>query len=259
MESVDIPVWDKVTLIYRRFADLSALKTAAKARYRHIRQVLHSAGWTLPEWWLKEGPLAPIKDLALFDDVTADVARASPGHMFFVHLLLPHFPYAFDAMCHLRPVREWELPKNPGPMPPNDRESRTRRYGLYLEQMRCLYRKLDVMFQEWQKAAIFDQLVIVVHSDHGSKISQRHPSASNQHKLSDADYLDGFSTLFAVKGPHHPPGYDRRVAAIEQLLGEVVGGPTGDDHSHADPYVFLSDGPAEPMLRQPLLAFDDEQ
>ena len=51
----------------------------------------------------------------------------------------------------------------------------------------------------------------------------------NQNKLSHADYLDGFSTLFAVKGPRHPPGYDRRVAPIEQLLGEVVGGATGDD------------------------------
>ncbi len=125
--------------------------------------------------------------------------------------------------------------------------------------MRCLYRKLDAMFQQWQKAAIFDQLVIVVHSDHGSKITQRSPGVDNQHKLSDADYMDSFSTLFAVKGPHHPPGYDRRVAAIEELLGEVVGRSTGDDHAHADPYVFLSNGRAQSMLRQPLLAFDHEQ
>ncbi len=65
LESVDIPVWDKVTLICRRFAELSALKAAAEERYGHIRQVLHSAGWILPEWWLKGDPLAPIKDLAL--------------------------------------------------------------------------------------------------------------------------------------------------------------------------------------------------
>ena len=54
IEPLDIPVSDKVTLIYRRFADLSELKAAAEVRYRHIRQVLHSAGWTLPEWF-KEG------------------------------------------------------------------------------------------------------------------------------------------------------------------------------------------------------------
>ena len=110
--------------------------------------------------------------------------------------------------------------------------------------MRCLYRKLDAMFQEWQKAAILDRMVIIVHGDHGSKIYQRRPSANDQHKLSHADYLDGFSTLFAVKGPRHPPGYDRRVAPIEQLLGEVVGVPTGDDDMYAEPYVFLRTGRA---------------
>jgi hypothetical protein len=259
IESLDIPVLEKVTLIYRRFADLSSLEAAAGARYRGMRQVLHSAGWTLPEWRFKEGQLGPLLEMPLFDVVTADIAGASPGDMFFIHLLNPHYPYVFDDVCDLRPVREWELSRNPGPMPPNDRESRRRRYGAYLAQMRCLYRKLDGMFQAWQKAAIFDRLVIVVHGDHGSKIYQLSPTVRNQHKLSKSDYVDEFSTLFAVKGPRHTPGYDRRVAPIEQLLGEVVGAPIGDGHAHAQPYVFFSAGPAEPMLRQPLPAFGDEQ
>jgi hypothetical protein len=258
IEPLNIPVSDKVTLIYRRFADLSALKAAAEVRYTYIRQVLHSAGWTLPEWWFKEGRLGPLPQMPLFDVITADVARASPGDMFFAHLLNPHNPYVYDATCHLRPVRDWEHSRNPGP-PWNDRESRARRYGLYLEQMRCLYRKLDAMFQVWQKAGIFDRLAIVVHSDHGSKIYQRRPRAADLQKLSHADYLDSFSTLFAVKGPHHAPAYDRRVAAIQQLLWEVVSAPTGDDDTQAEPYVFLPIGPTEPMVRQPLLAFGDGQ
>lgn len=259
LESWDVPVFDKVELIYRRFADLSVLKAASETRYMRMREAWRSLGWELPEWWLKEGRLGPITDVALFDDVTADVVRASPGDMFFVYLAMPHFPYVFDAMCDLRPVGEWEWSRNPGPMPPNDSESRARRYGLYLEQMRCLYRKLDAMFQAWQQAAIFDRLVIIVHGDHGSKINQFPPSAENQQKLSHDDYVDAFSTLFAIKGPRHPRGYDLRIASIEQLLGEVIGGPTGDDQMRAGPYVFLSGGLAQPMLRQPLPAFDDEQ
>jgi hypothetical protein len=262
MEAAHIPIPDKVTLIYRRFADLSVLKSAAGAYYGQMRERLRSAGWSLPEWWFEEGQLGPITVLPLFDVVTADVARASPGDMFFVHLFIPHPPYVYDATCDVRPVREWEWPQNQAPLPANDRQSRARRYGAYLEQMRCLYRQLEAMFQEWQKAGIFDRLVIVVHGDHGSKIYQRRPHAVNRHELSHADYVDGFSSLFAVKGPRHPPGYDRRVAPLEQLLWEVVGGETGDDdHSHVEqiPYVFLKDGPAKPMLRQPLPAFGDER
>jgi hypothetical protein len=249
-ESADISVIDKASMIYRRFAKLSALETPAGARYRQLRRVLQSAGWTLPNWWFDEGVLGPNMDLALFGDVAAAVTRASPGDMFLLHLLIPHHPYFYDAMCDLRPMHEWEMPGPPGSLL-NDRESRARRYGLYLEQMRCLYRKLDAMFQAWQKAGIFDAVTIVLHGDHGSRIYQHRPDADSQHKLTDTDYLDAFSTLFAVKGPQHPPGYDHRVAALEQLLGEVVGEETGDDDSHAEPYVFLSSGTAKPMLRQP--------
>jgi hypothetical protein len=241
IESSDMPVSDKVRLIYRRFADLSALKTGGQSRYMRMREALRSAGWTLPEWRFNEGWLGPLMELRVLDDVTADVAQAAPGDMFFVYLAIPHSPYMYDPICHLRPVREWELSRNRGLMPPNDRESRARRYGLYLEQMRCLYRKLDAMFQAWQEVAIFDRLVIILHGDHGSRIYQRDPEAMNEQKLSHSDYVDGFSTVFAVKGPRHPAGYDRRVAAIEQLLGEVVGEETGDDLPHVEqiPYVFL--------------------
>lgn len=133
-------------------------------------------------------------------------------------------------------MREWEVAAGPGPLP-NDRESRARRYGLYLEQMRCLYRKLYAMFQAWQK--VFDRATIVIHSDHGSRIYQHHLNAYSQPELSEADYIDSFSTLFAVKGSRHPPGYDRRVAPLERLLGEVVGVPAKDAHSDPKPYVCL--------------------
>ena len=144
-------------------------------------------------------------------------------------------------------------------MPANDRQSRARRYGLYLEQMRCLYRKLDDVFEAWQKAARFDQLTIIIQSDHGSKIYQRRPYAENQQKLSHDDYIDGFSTLFAVRGRRHPARYDRRIVAIEQLLKEVVEPRTENTPTHSEqiPYVFLLDRPGKSMLRQPLPVFGD--
>ena len=75
----------------------------------------------------------------------------------------------------------------------------------------------DAMFQAWKRVGIFDRLVIVVHGDHGSKIREH-----AERELSRADYVDTFSTLFAVRQPGLPAGYDRRVAAIQELLEEVV-------------------------------------
>jgi hypothetical protein len=109
------------------------------------------------------------------------------------------------------------------------------------------------MFQAWKRAGIFDRLVIVVHGDHGSKIREH-----TERELSRADYIDTFSTLFAARQPGLPPGYDRRVAAIPELLEEVVARQTGGHHPYtaSSPYVFVYAGRGKPMVRQPLPAFD---
>jgi hypothetical protein len=117
------------------------------------------------------------------------------------------------------------------------------------------------MFQAWQKAGIFDRLVIVMHGDHGSKIVEHRARAGNEQKLSRADYVDTFSTLFAVKEPGVPAGYNRRILAAQELLEEVVARQTGHHHTYTEtiPYVLLSAARGKPMLRQPLPAFGDEQ
>jgi hypothetical protein len=261
IEHLNVKLAEKVILVYQTYAALSDLHTAIGGYYRRLRERIRSSGWTLPEWWFRDARLGPLPFMPLFDPVTADVARASPGEMFFVYLLMPHFPYVYNGLCNLYPPAKWEQPVNPGPMELNDSESRARRYGRYLEQVRCVHRKLDGMFQAWQKAGIFDRLVIVMHGDHGSKISEHRAHAENEQQLSDADYVDTFSTLFAVKGPGFPAGYDRRIAAVPELLAEVVGREAGDDHTQTKqiPYVFLKGDPGKPMLPRPLPVFGDRR
>jgi hypothetical protein len=256
---LDVTLAEKADLIYQSYASRSDLHRVVGRYYRQLRELVRASGVTLPEWWFKDARLGPIPFMPLFDRVTADVAGASPGDMFFVYLIIPHFPYVYDSMCNLYAPAKWEQPVNPEPMELNDRESRARRYGRYLEQVRCLHRKLDEMFQAWQKAGTFDRLVIVMHGDHGSKISEHRAHAENEQQLSDADYVDTFSTLFAVKAPGFPAGYDRQIAAVPELLAEVVGKEAGDDHTQTKqvPYVFLKGDPGKPMLPRPLPVFGD--
>jgi hypothetical protein len=259
IEGLNVTLAEKVDLIYHIYARLSTLQRVIGEHYKRVREGLRSSGWILPEWWFKDARLGPVPSMPLFDRITADVARSSPGDMFFVYFGVPHFPYVYDNMCNVYPSANWERPVNQDSPKLNDRQSRARRYGRYLEQVGCLHRKLDAMFQAWQKAGIFDRLMIVMHGDHGSKILEHRAVAENEEKLSRADYIDTFSTLFAVKKPGVPAGYDRRIAAVQELLGEVVGRQAGDDHTRSKqiPYVFLTGDPGKPMLRQPLPAFGD--
>ena len=254
IEQLDLTLKEKVILIYQIYARRSHLQVAMDEEYRRLRERIRWSGLTLPEWWFKDARLGPAPSMPLFDRITADVAKSSPADLFFVYLPIPHYPFIYDSMCNLYPATNWERSVD---FPPkmNDRQSRARRYGRYFEQVKCLHRKLDAMFQAWKRVGIFDRLVIVVHGDHGSKIREH-----AERELSRADYVDTFSTLFAVRQPGLPAGYDRRVAAIPELLEEVVARQTGDHRPYTEPnpnpYVFLYAGRGKPMIRQPLPAFD---
>ena len=57
-----------------------------------------------------------------------------------------------------------------------------------------------------------------MHGDHGSRISARQPSAIQAAALDASDLSDSFSTLFALRRPDVPAGYDRRMLPIDGLL-----------------------------------------
>ena len=109
--------------------------------------------------------------------LTEEVARSRSGQLFFAHLLLPHLSYIYDANCDERDPADWEPAYDREPLPPNTMQSRAQRYALYLEQVRCLYKRLDAMFRRWQEAGIFDRAQIIIHGDHGSRIYLHRPEA----------------------------------------------------------------------------------
>jgi arylsulfatase A-like enzyme len=119
----------------------------------------------------------------------------------FAHLLMPHGPYVFDAGCQLRPgALKWRK-NSPLYRKENTQSSRTLRYHLYFDQVRCTTRRLQELFERMKSAGLFADALIIVHGDHGSRIFRVAPRAKNKDKLARQDLLDGFSTLFAVRSP----------------------------------------------------------
>jgi hypothetical protein len=88
-------------------------------------------GYLAPSTWSVHG-------LRVFDIVARDVANAAPGDMYFAHLLIPHAPYVYDRSCKLRDPDNWV--DRPDPIP------RLRRYELYLDQVECVYNRLQEEF-----------------------------------------------------------------------------------------------------------------
>ncbi len=67
------------------------------------------------------------------------------------------------------------------------------------------------------------------------------PRTANVGQLSPQDYYDGFSTLFAVKAPDFPAGYDLAMLPLSELLRQVVEGRPGERENPSGHFVYLRD------------------
>ncbi len=156
--------------------------------------------------------MSSISARPVFDRLADGLAEVEPGHLYFAHLLLPHYPYAFDANCVMRP----DFSKWLGIGSRNTEAARARRYAMYLEQVQCTLDLLGRIFDRMDAAGRFAGARVIVHGDHGSRIQRGEKTPAND--------IDKFATLFAHRPPHAsaPGNYETVLAPINVLLPEVL-------------------------------------
>jgi arylsulfatase A-like enzyme len=164
-----------------------------------------------------------------------------------MHALAPHNPYVARRDCGLRPPREWEAPFSTS--------ARHTREDAYLEQVRCVTEKVEAAVRALAQSPARDNFVVIVHGDHGSRITRWDPNKENLGRFDDEDMVAGFSTLFALRGPGLQPGYDAHPAPVALLLRQWVEGdfrtqPVPEDCGTAE--VYLTDWNWVPWRRHPL-------
>jgi hypothetical protein len=254
VKTLPLPEIVKAELILRNFAELSAVWRKFLAYYEDLRRRAVRNGYHLPAWMHGSPHVWSAGGFQVLDLVARDVANAAPGDLYFAHLVVPHAPYLYDRSCDLRNPDDWEnRPES------NTSHSRIHLYGLYLEQVECLQTRLQGIFDSWRRAGVYDRAKVIIHGDHGSRLYLTEPTIANKDQLLDADYIDSFSTLFAVKAPEPEPRYDRRMVAIQDALAAVTANRSLDELAGRaeTPYVFLRNLRGSAMMRQPLPNFGD--
>ena len=188
-------------------------------------------------WHGRVGPLAIAPAVRALD---RDLAAARGGTLFFVHLLTPHYPYVYGAGCHVvTPISRWLLRALPDGT--NTPESRRRRYVQYLQQLRCTMQVVGGFMEALKRSGKLKNAVIIVHGDHGSRISRLRPILANAPALQKSDYLDGFSAFFAVRRPDLAAGVNDTMVPLAGLLA-FAAGRDPLPASVARPRVFLEVG-----------------
>jgi hypothetical protein len=187
-----------------------------------------------------------LTSLLILDDLSDIVLSLPQGHVLYSHLIFPHYPYIVQSDCSLSSsLNQWKtIGGNYSQGQRNTLISREERYRAYFQQTRCIYRKLDKLFEQMRKVGMYDDSIVIVHGDHGSRITRIEPFAEYSARLSRQDLKDSFSTLFAVKLSNGKAHYDNTVRSLEDLLAESLSSvvPMGEQpaEKESEPFVYLA-------------------
>ncbi len=99
--------------------------------------------------------------------------------------------------------------------------------------MSCLYSVLDGVLRSWKDAGVLDDLVIVMHGDHGSRLSLSRPKHDDQlSAVSSQNDKDNFQTHFAYRIAGNSGRLDERQVGLQDWFAEFFGEesqePNGD-------------------------------
>ena len=228
LQNLSSSIGSKMWVILSSYLMRSEFFRTGTNGYWHLTNFIRQwFGLELPYPWNWNGrQTSPIGASQALEKLENDVKSSPEGTLFFAHLLSPHDPFIYDSNCHIykNPISEWSGNSDPVFFyKENSVSSRARRYEKYLQQITCLNRQIQGLFDAMRSSNIYDDAIIIVHGDHGSRIRITRPTLDNQNDLTSDDFLDSFSTLFAVKTPEDKAGYDLRVLSLNQIFSQAAG------------------------------------
>lgn len=218
IQRANISALEKAKFILSGFMRLSPSLTFVAPFYDYSAKLLQDEGIPVPFLFLsRRSTNVATKGLQILKRMPEDLTRAEPATAFVAHILFPHFPYVYDRACNLMAFKHWRYRTNG-----HDSVSIMEREAAYSEQIRCSLMQLDLVLEALDNSPVRDNYVVIIHGDHGSRITDIEPTAENVGKFSDRDLIAGFSTLFAVRYPEPRPGYVADHISVDKLLKNLM-------------------------------------
>lgn len=234
---LSVPALPKLSSIMAHKAIRYRTFHALRALYRKHSHRAEALGLALPAWDWDGGLTASINAMAVWPRVLGAAQNLSSGDVLFAHLMVPHHPYVFDAQCRASPdlYRRLDMADEslPGPET-NTTSGRKLRWRLYLAQTRCVESKIEQLMGVLQQTSEGKRATVVIHGDHGARITTLFPFLQFEERLSGEGLRDSYSTLFAWKREDSHPGIDRCPRSTRELLGAIMHSPGTAVHCDAD-------------------------
>jgi hypothetical protein len=164
-----------------------------------------------------------------FDRFQAFMVQVPRGTHVFAHFMVPHSPYLLTNSCVVNGVYEPGYALAGRYANAADRaQARAGFYQSYFKQVTCVLSKLDGLLTAVERSPAFRDATIVIHGDHGSRISD----GDSIEMLSERDFIDNYGTFAAVRKPGVAPGVDCGFSSLPQWFRRSMraDGDSLDDH-----------------------------
>ena len=103
-----LPTSDKAAILAYRFAALSTFASVVFSFYDVTAVSGQRFGIPLPVVQLeRRTTTSALNAMASFDWAIEQARSLEPGKAMFAHILLPHYPYSYDADCRVRRLADW--------------------------------------------------------------------------------------------------------------------------------------------------------
>lgn len=138
-----------------------------------------------------------ISALGLFEHIYEESSRMQRGDYYFAHVILPHFPYVWGEGCELKQVEDMAGPAryNKHRTP----ELFANSYTKYWEQMQCVHKSISALLRKLGATSGLDELVVVVHGDHGPRIMGKYGYRPDDGATED-QLRDSLEVLYMQRG-----------------------------------------------------------
>jgi hypothetical protein len=213
MLDIDLHWRGRLQLILSKFIKLSViLQLAHNATYWAVMNVFGLDDLTMSGARIINYT-STISSLQMFEAVTEHASELRPGEALFFHALFPHYPYATREDCSTKQLDDWRMRREVVPMQVKE--------AAYYEQVFCALRLVKGVLEAVERSPAAGNAYVVVHGDHGSRITQQDPAAS-QTSLGRDDLRAVFSTLLAIRVPGQTGGIDNSLTTVSAALESAV-------------------------------------
>ncbi|KTD11591.1 Sulfatase [Legionella gratiana] len=153
-----------------------------------------------------------------FPDVLNLAKEVEKGNAYFIHLLMPHYPYVFDSNCEYL-------------------GDRGKSVATYLEQVKCTHKMVNEFLRILAQNPEAQNSTIVIHGDHGLRIPK--PTMKKSYSFTAENLIRTYSTFFAVKSRLEDANYSNIQLPIDYLLMNIATRQKISSYEDENQFVYL--------------------